>query len=136
MPAEFPFPSVSASNPTPLYFEMLPEQFVVGKTVYDDNGADYKLQNGGSGVKQWIVKYDGLTLTEAAILDAWVVTMFYSDDEGSAYGANFRHHVAGTLWSDTSGTLYSGVHIAPGGYKTRHSVVGAQAREFILEKRP
>ena len=115
---------------------MLPEEFVVGRTIYDDNGADYKLQSGGAGKKTWVIKYDGLTLAQAAILDAWVVSMFYSDDQGSAYGANFRHHVAGTLWTDGSGTLYANVHIAPGGYKTSHTLAAIQAREFILEKRP
>jgi hypothetical protein len=128
MPAEFPLPSVSSSNPVPLFFEMQPEEFVVGKTVYDDNGADYRLQNGGNGIKRWIVKYDGLTSAEAAILDNWAASMFYSPDEGSAYGANFRDR-------DTT-TLYSGVHIAPGGFRKAHTKLSAQQRDFLLEKRP
>ena len=136
MPSEFPFPSVNSAYPIPLYFEMLPEQFVVNTIIYDDNGADYALQTGGVGLRTWIIKYDGLTLAEAAILDAWVASMFYSEDEGSAYGANFRHHVAGTLWTDTSGTLYSNVHIAPGGYRTSHGHVAVQAREITLAQRP
>lgn len=128
MPAEFPLQSVSSSNPRPLFFEMQEEQFVVGRTIYDDNGADYKLQNGGAGKKTWIIKYDGLLLAEAAILDAWAATMFYSPDEGSAYGANFRDR-------DTA-ILYTNVHIAPGGYKRSHiKTANIQAREFILEKR-
>ena len=136
MPSEFPLPSVSGSNPIPLHYEMLPEEFVVERTIYDDNGADYKLQSGGAGKKTWVIKYDGLTLAQAAILDAWAVSMFYSEDQGSAYGSNFRHHVAGAAWTDGSGTLYSGVHIAPGGYKTSHTLAVIQAREFTLEKRP
>lgn len=136
MAAEFPLPSVSASNPIPLYFEMLPEEFVVGRTIYDDGGADYKLQSGGSGKRVWILRYDGLSLAEAAILDNWLATVFYSEDEGSAVGFNFRHHVAGELWTSNSSTLYSNVHIAPGGYRSSHSHVSSQAREFTLEKRP
>ena len=136
MAAEFPLPSVSGSNPIPAFFEQQPEEFVVGRTIYDDNGADYKLQHGGSGVKRWSVRYNGLDLTEAAILDSWAATMFYSEESGSAVGANFRHHVAGTLWSDASGTLYTNVHIAPGGYKKSHTRTWNQSREFILEKRP
>lgn len=136
MPAEFPLPSVSGSNPIPLYFEMLPEQFVVNKIIYDDNGADYALQTGGVGLRTWILRYDGLTLAEAAILDAWVASMFYSEDEGSAYGANLRTHIAGEAWTSTNGTLYSNVHIASGGYKTTHSKVWSQAREVVLEQRP
>ena len=136
MPAEYPLPSVSGSNPIPLYFEMLTEEFSVDRTIYDDSGADTALQHGGAGIKRWIIRYDGLTIAEAAILDAWVATMFYSEEKGSAYGANFRHHVAGTLWSDTSGTLYSNVHISPGGYKTGHEKTWTQMREVYLEKRP
>lgn len=136
MPSEFPFPSVNSSYPQPLYYEALPEQFVVGKTVYDDNGADFKLQHGGIGHKRFIIRYDGLTLAQAAILDAWVVSMFYSEEEGSAYGANMRHHIAREVWTSVNGTLFSNVHIAPSGFKTSHTKVGIQAREFLLEKRP
>lgn len=136
MAAEFPLPSVNSSYPIPAFFELQPEEFVVGKTVYDDGGADYKLQSGGAGVKRWIIRYLVLTIAQAAILDSWVATVFYSPDEGSAIGANFRDHVPGTAWSDTSGTLYSNVHIAPGGFRKGHSRVHIQSREFILEKRP
>lgn len=135
MPAEFPFPSVNSTYPIPLFYEQEPEEFVVGRTIYDDNGADHKLQVGGSGRLVYRVRYDGLTLAEAAILDAWAVSMFYSPDEGSAYGANMREHVPGTAWTDTSGTLRSNVHIAPGGYRKSHTQAIIQAREFILEKR-
>lgn len=135
MPSEFPLPSVNSSYPIPLYYEMLPEEFVVDRTIYDDSGADYKLQVGGTGKKTWIIKYDGLSLAEAAIIDAWVASMFYSPDEGSAYGSNFRHHIAGEVWTSTNGTLYSGIHIAPGGFRTSHTHVGIQSRELVLEKR-
>lgn len=137
MPAtEYPLPSVSSSNPTPIYFELLPEEFVVGKTVYDDNGADYRLQAGGTGKKTWIIKYNGLTAAQAAILDAHMLSAFYSPDEGSAAGFNFRHHIGGDFWSSTAGTLFSNVHYSAGGYKTSHSKVFNHAREVILEKRP
>lgn len=136
MAAEFPLPHVNATYPIPLYFEIQPEEFVVSKTVYDDNGADYKLQHGGAGLKRWIVRYEGLSLTEAAVLDSWVATMFYNSDEGSAVGANFREHVPGSAWTSGSGTLYSAVHIAPGGYRKSHTKTWSQNREFILEKRP
>lgn len=136
MAAEFPLPSASASNPVPLFYEQQAEEFVVGRTIYDDNGADYKLQNGGSGRKVWIIRYDGLTDAEAAILDAHLASTFYSDEQGSATGFNFRHHVPGSLWSSTSGTLHSGVHYAPGGYKKSHTKTWSCAREIMLEKRP
>lgn len=135
MPAEFPLPSVSAANPTPESFEAMPEEFVVSRTIYDDNGADTALQVGGVGVKTWVIRYNGLTKAEADILDNWAATMFYSSDNGSAFGSAFREHIQGTVYTDTSGTLYSGVHISPGGYKRSHSKTWAQVREFTLEKR-
>lgn len=109
MAAEFPLLSVSSSNPPPLFFEMQPEEFSVGRTIYDDEGADYKLQHGGNGVKRWIIRYDGLDPTWAAILDSHLASTFYSPDEGSAIGFNFR--------DVRTGVLYSNVHYAPGGYR-------------------
>lgn len=136
MPSEFPLPSTSSSNPIPLFYEKEPEGFVVGKTVYDDNGADFKLQHGGSGLKRFVLKYDGLTAVQAAILDNHLASSFYSEDEGSAFGFNFREHIATQAWTSTSGTLHAGVHYAPGGYKKSHTNADICAREIILEKRP
>lgn len=134
--AEFPLPHVSGSNPIPLFYEALPEEFRVSRTIYDDNGADTALQHGGSGRKVWSLKYDGLTAAEAAILDNWVATTFYDPENGSAYGFNFRAHVVGSAWTSSGGTLYANVHIAPGGYVKSHTLANVCAREFNLEKRP
>lgn len=125
-------PRVSASNPRPVYYEALREEFVVSRTIYDDNGADYKLQNGGAGMKRWVIKYDGLTADEAAIFDAHVDSAFYSPDEGSAFGFQLHDYV--------TDVLYGSVHYAPGGYRTSHTRggtggAGCFAREIILEKR-
>ena len=83
-----------------------------------------------------VIRYDGLTIAEAAILDAHVAASFYSPDEGSAYGFNFRHHIAGDTWSSTAGTLYANCHYSPGGYSKSHTHTGSQAREIVVEKRP
>lgn len=137
MPANFPLPCENAAYAAPLFFEKSAEEFVVSRTIYDDNGADYKLQSGGSGKITFIFKFDGLTTAEAAVHDAWVATMFYSEDEGSAYGANLRDHTAGdAAWTSTAGTLYANVHIAPGGFKKSHEKAWIQSREYVLEKRP
>lgn len=128
MAAEFPFPSVSSNNPPPLYFQMEPEEFIVGKTIYDDGGADYHLQHGGVGVKRCAIKYDGLNPTWAAILDAHLVSTFYSADEGSAVGFNIR--------DPKTGTLYANAHYAPGGYKKSHTKDWIHAREILIEIRP
>lgn len=119
-------PSVSGSNPVPLYFELLPEEFVTGRTIYDDNGADFKLQHGGIGVKRWRLDYDGLTAAQAAILDAHLAAAFYSPDEGSAFGFNFRDR-------DTA-VLYSNVHYEK--YEKSHMKTWIQKRSVTLVKRP
>lgn len=136
MPAEFPLPSASGSNPIPLFYEKEPEEFSVGRTIYDDNGADHKLQHGGAGVKRFVLRYDGLTAAQAAILDNHLASAFYSEDEGSAYGFNFREHLATEAWTSTNGTLHSNVHYAPGGYRKSHIKADICAREILLEKRP
>lgn len=135
-PSEFPLPHVNSSYPIPAFFEAAPEEFVVDRTIYDDNGADYKLQHGGSGRKTWIIRYTTLSLAQAAILDAWVVSMFYDPENGSAFGANFREHIPGSSWTSAGGALFANVHIAPGGFKKSHTKSWSQSREFILEKRP
>lgn len=136
MPAEFPLPHVNSTYPIPSVFEIQPEEFVVGRTIYDDRGADYKLQVGGSGRKGWLLRYGPISLAQAAILDAWAASMFYSPEEGSAYGANFREHIPSDSWTSSAGALFSNVHIAPGGYRKGHGrTVYGQTREFVLEKR-
>lgn len=128
MAAEFPMPSVSAGNPIPSHFEPLQEEFVVSKTIYADNGADYKVQAGGSGMRRWILRYTVLSAAAAAILDAHLASTFYSEDEGSGVGFNFRDR--------DSGVLYANVHYAPGGYKKDHNKIWSRSRDIILEKRP
>jgi hypothetical protein len=127
-PAAFPMVSVSGSNPPTLYFQSEPEEFVVNKTVYDDGGADYALQVGGSGVRRWVLRYGGLTAAQAAILDSHLASAFYSPEEGSAYGFSFTDR-------DT-GVTYTGVHYAPGGYKKDHIKTWNCSREIVLERRP
>lgn len=128
MAAEFPMVSVSGANPILSYFEAIPEEFVVSKTIYADNGADYKVQAGGSGMRRWILRYTVLSIAAAAILDAHLASTFYSEDEGSGVGFQFRDR-------DT-GVLYSNVHYAAGGYKKDHTKTWSRSREIILEKRP
>lgn len=80
MPSEFPLPHINSGYPIPSFFEAQPEELVVDRTIYDDNGADHKLQVGGVGKKSWVIRYGPISLAQAAILDAWAVSMFYSLD--------------------------------------------------------
>lgn len=126
--AEYPMPSVSASNPWPLLFFMQPELYQVSVAEYDDGGLDFALQCGGSGIKRWILRYDGLSQVQAAILDAHLASAAYSEEHGSARSFNFRDKF--------TTTLYTNVRYAPGGYARSHVHIGCQSREVVLEKRP
>ncbi len=126
--AEYPMVSTSASNPRPLFFDALTEEFRVHMTIYDDNGADFALQAGGSGKRTWILRYNGLERSEAAILDAHVASAAYDPENGSGRSFNFRDR-------DTA-VLYTNVRYAAGGYVRNHTNIDSQSREVILEKRP
>lgn len=125
--AEFPLPSVSAGNPSPLiWYQILPEVFQVGFTEYDDGGRDFKLQNGGNGIKSWFLFYDGLTAALALILDNHMLTAKLNGDGLSANSFNYR---------DRDGTLYSGVRYQK--YeRAQHSRIWVQRRTVTLVKFP
>src|ERR1051325_1565526 len=124
MPSEFPLPSVSGSNPKPLIWYQLPEEFQVNFTEYDDGGRDTVLQSGGSGIKRWVLNYDGLTETEAAVLDAHALSARLDENGFSAYSFNYR---------DRDGTLYSFVRYEK--YeRPAHQKKWAQARNIQLAK--
>lgn len=102
--AEFPLPSVSGSNPFPnIWYQIQPEEFQMGFTQYDDGGRDFKLQNGGVGIKRWILVYTGKSVALVAILDAHALSAKIGPDGLSAHGFNYR---------DRDGTLYGNVHYA------------------------
>lgn len=122
------FPMPSAGGPPLLFFEMLEEEFSVDRTIYDDMGADTALQHGGNGKKTWIFKHGGLTSAQAAVIKAHLASAKYSPDQGSAIGFDMTDR--------DSGTLYSNVHYAPGGYKQSHTKTWIWSFEITLEKRP
>lgn len=100
--AEYPLPSVSGSNPSPLlWLPVAPQQFQVDFTAFDDGGRDFKKQAGGTGILRWSLEYDGLTVALAAILDAHALSASLDQNGLSASGFNYR---------DRDGTLYSNVH--------------------------
>ena len=124
--AEFPLPSVSGSNPAPLIWYQLPEGFQVGYSEYDDGGRDTALQNGGSGIKRWVLNYDGLVAALAAILDSHMYSAKLDENGFSAYGFNYR---------DRDGTLYTNVHYEKYD-RPAHQRIWAQARNIQLVKFP
>ena len=135
-PGEFPFPSANGSAAHPLFYEELPEEFVVTRTIFDDNGHEKGLQAGGQGRLVINVKYNGVTAAQAAIFDAHIADAFYSPDQGSAYGFNLRLHIPGEVWTSTNGTLKANVFYAPNGIKKSHSRVWNYSYEFSFEWRP
>lgn len=127
MPAEFPLPSVSGSNPDPLVTYKLPIDYQVDFTEYDDGGRDFALRSGGTGIQRWYLFYDGMTAAEAAILDAWIETVKLGPDGMSAYSANFRD-------PDTA-TLYTGVRVESYD-RPVHKLKAVQTRTVMLVKYP
>lgn len=126
MAAEFPLPSVSSSNPQPNVWYQLPEESQVDFTPYDDGGRDTALQNGGVGIKRWVLNYNGLTEAKAAILDAHMLTARLNAEGFSAYGFNYR---------DRDGTLYANVHYEKYD-RPAHQKIWGQARNIQLAKFP
>src|SRR5215204_5797973 len=104
-PGEFPFLHANASAAYPLFYEEMPEDFVVTQTIFDDNGDETGLQAGGQGRLVINVRYNGVTAAQAAIFDAHIALAFYSQDKGSAYKFNLRRHIPGDVWTSTSGEL-------------------------------
>ena len=124
--AEFPLPSVSGSNPMPLVWYQMPSIFQVGFTEYDDGGRDFKLQNGGTGIRRWFLFYDGMDATKAAILDAHMLLAKLDADGLSANSFNYR---------DRDATLYSNVRYER--YeRPQHKKIWIQARTIQLVKFP
>lgn len=124
--AEFPLPSVSGSNPIPSVWYQLPERFQVGSTDYDDGGKDVKLQNGGNGIKRWVLNYAVIPAAQAAILDSHMYAAKISEDGLSANVFNYR---------DKDGTLYAGVRYQS--YeRPAHVKSHIQFRNIVLVKFP
>lgn len=124
--AEFPLPSVSASNPQPNVWYQVPEQFQVGSTDYDDGGKDVKLQAGGVGQKRWVLNYRGLDQTKVAILDGHMLTAKIDSSGLSANVFNYR---------DRDGTLYANVRYER--YeRPAHEQLWNQSRSIVLVKFP
>lgn len=124
--AEYPLPSVSGSNPNPLIWYQLPEEFQVGSTDYDDGGKDVKLQHGGTGIKRWVLQYNGQTAAQIAPLDAHMLLARLDANGLSANTFNYR---------DRDGTLYSGVRYEKF-ERVAHSKIWSQARNVQLVKFP
>lgn len=125
--AEFPLPALSSSNPFPnVWYQVQPEVFQVGFTEYDDSGRDFKLQNGGNGIKRWVLVYTGKSAALVAILDAHALSAKIGPDGLSAFGFNYR---------DKDGTLYANVRYER--YeRPQHKFINNQQRTIQLVKFP
>lgn len=125
--AEYPMDSIG--GPRPNEFTPLPEKFQGGKTEYDDGGVDTALQHGGNGIRVWRLSYKGLTIAQAATLDAHFATSKWLSELGmSAQTFNFRER------SDIGTTLYAGVRYTK--YEVSHTKTHIQFREVELTKFP
>lgn len=124
--AEFPLPSVNASNPLPNIWYELPQVYQVGTTEYDDGGRDTKLQNGGAGIRRWLLIYTGKSAASVAILDTHANSAKLDDTGLSAQTFNYR---------DRDGTLLSGVRYEKYD-RPEHRLLSNQRRTVQLVKFP
>lgn len=126
--AEYPMISVSATNPRPLLFYQMPEQFQVSTTHFSDGGVETMLQAGGNGIKTWVLEYEGMTEVEAAVLDSHSYSAKLPEGDGpSAYTFNFRDRDTGTLYSGVRYLRYE---------RVPHTKKWSQARRVVLVKYP
>lgn len=125
--AEYPLPSVNSTYPIPSVVYQMPERFQVGVTQYDDGGRDTKLQNGGNGIKSWVLTYAVLSAAAAAILDAHALAAKLGEDGPSAITFNFR--------DPTDGTLYAGCRYLQYN-RPSHVKRWIQSREIVIVKYP
>jgi hypothetical protein len=93
---------------------------VTTEQIMDDGGADYNLE-GDEPILMWEIQYDGLTETEAKILD---------DHRALAKGKTQSF----TFIHPRTGIQYTGVRYDE--YQPDHSKVWIQSRAVRLIKRP
>lgn len=125
--AEFPLPSVNANNPDPLVTYKLPNEYQTAFTEYDDGGRDFALQHGGVGIQRWYLFYDGMTVVQAAVLDAWVETAKLGPDGFSANAGNFTDPDTAILYSNVRVQSYE---------RPIHKNKDIQTRTVILVRFP
>lgn len=122
------FPSVAfTASPFPMVIQELPEAFQVGSTEYDDGGRDTALQNGGVGIKRWVLVFEGLTAAEAAILDAHMLSARLDESGLSAYTFSFTAREPSTTYTGVRYQSYEAVR-----YANRH----VQQRNIVLVRFP
>lgn len=124
--AEYPMVSTNPANPAPNLFYALIETFNVDFTEYDDSGRDYKLQNGGTGVRRWILEYQGMDTTKTAILDSHVASAKLGP-EGSAHSFSFRDRDTAVLYANVRYETYE---------RIPHVRTWIQSRKVVLVKYP
>ena len=125
-PSQFPTP-FSSSYPTepagPRYLKLerlVSEWRSLVEKEFKDGGVSMGLSN-TTPVLQWEFNYDGLTSTEAAMLDE-----HYEDALGRFYGFTFRDPWTGELFNDVHYELF----------EKDHEKVWSNKRHLILIKRP
>jgi hypothetical protein len=120
-PGTFPLPA--AGGPRYLYFHQFQQDWsaVTDKHIYEDGGASFVMRN-DEGPIRWTIRYDGLSLTEAATLDA-----HRADAGGEVFGFQ--------LVNPRTSVTYTGVHYDEE-YAEDHEKTWINSREIHLIKRP
>lgn len=96
------------------------------ESKYEDGGKDYNT-SADTPPQLWTLEYDGLTETQAKVLDD-----HYASAKGKVLGFSFTEP-RNVPWS-TTGSTYTDVHYEE--YTKDHSKVWGQKRTVVLAKRP
>lgn len=121
-PGVFPMPA--SGGPQYLYFRQMQPGYeeITDRHDYDDGGASFVLRNDTAPII-FVLKYDGLSVAEAATLYAHRADAF-----GEAFGFS--------LTNPRTSQTYTNVHYAPDGWKEDHTKTWINSLEITLIWRP
>lgn len=122
-PSAFP---THATLYRPFELELEPTYAVSKSPQFADGGCDFNL-DADQKIRRWILRWTGLTATEADSITAHVDSAKYSSEVGSAYGFDF---------TTRSGEALSNVRYDRGGYRRTHMKTHINSVEVVLVKYP
>lgn len=110
----------------PFEEEQEPTYAVTKSPQFADGGCDFNL-DADQKIRRWVIRYIGLTSTEADTVTTHMDSAKYSSEVGSAYGFSF---------TTRSGEVLSNVRYDRGGYKRTHTKSWNWFVEVVLVKYP
>lgn len=107
--------------------EEQPKEYAVSVSPpFADGGREFNI-DADQAIRRWVIRWGGLTTTEADSITAHVDSSKFSPEVGSAYGFSF---------TTRSGEALSNVRYDRGGYRRTHTKSWFWAVEVVLVKYP